>query len=192
MAKAYEYDVVIIGAGPGGYVTGIRASQLGLKACVIEKNSPGGVCVGWGCIPTKNLIHYAGIFHSRLELEKMGLAVDSKKFDYGYVQDQSRAAVRSLIKGVEYLLKKNKVDHIQGTARIVSKNSVMLEDKTEITGKNIVIATGSRPLQMKGFEFDEKQVFSSSGILSLKELPDSLIILGAGAIGCEFAYIMNT
>ncbi|MBW2545508.1 MAG: dihydrolipoyl dehydrogenase [Deltaproteobacteria bacterium] len=192
MTKENGYDVVIIGAGPGGYVTGIRAGQLGLKACVIERDTPGGVCVSQGCIPTKNLIHNAGIFHSRFELEKMGLAVDSKKFDYGYVQEQSRAAVRSLVRGVEYLLKKNKVDYVQGTAVIVSKNKVILEDQTEITGTNIVIATGSRPSQIKGFEFDEKQVLSSTGILSLKELPDSLIILGGGAIGCEFAYIMNT
>jgi len=192
MTKVAEYDVIVIGAGPGGYVAGIRAAQLGLKACVIEKDALGGVCLNRGCIPTKSLIYQAGIFHSRLELEKMGLTIDSKKFDYGYVYDQSRAAVRSVVKGVEYLLKKNKVDHIQGTAEIVSRNGVMLEDQTEITGKNIVIATGSRPSQIKGFEFDEKQVLSSGGILSLKKLPDSLIILGAGAIGCEFAYIMNT
>jgi len=192
MTKAEEYDLIIIGSGPGGYVTGIRAGQLGLKACIIEKNTPGGVCVSRGCIPTKNLIHNAGIFHSRFELEKMGLAVDSGNFDYGYVHSRSRAAVRSLVKGVEYLLKKNKVDFIQDTARIVSKNRVVLEDKREITGKNIVIATGSRSSTIKGFECDEQQVLSSDGILSLKELPESLVILGAGAIGCEFAYIMNT
>ena len=191
MAKTAEYDVIIMGAGPGGYVAGIRAAQLGLKACILEKDTLGGVCLNWGCIPTKSLIHQAGIFHSRFELEKMGLVVDAGAFDYGYVHDRSREAVRSLVTGVEYLLKKNKIDHVQGTARIVSKNRVLLEDQTEITGKNIIIATGSRPLQMKGFEFDEKQVLSSSGILSLKKLPDSLIILGAGAIGCEFAYIMN-
>jgi len=104
--KTEAYDVIILGAGPGGYVAGIRAGQLGLKACIIERDTLGGVCLNRGCIPTKSLIHQAGIFHSRLELEKMGLAIDSKKFDYGYVQDQSRAAVRSLVKGVEYLLEK--------------------------------------------------------------------------------------
>ncbi len=109
MTKVAEYDVIVIGAGPGGYVAGIRAAQLGLKACVIEKDALGGVCLNRGCIPTKSLIYQAGIFHSRLELEKMGLTIDSKKFDYGYVYDQSRAAVRSVVKGVEYLLKKTRL-----------------------------------------------------------------------------------
>ncbi len=192
MAEAIEYDVIIIGAGPGGYVAGIRAAQLGLRACIIEKDALGGVCLNWGCIPTKSLIYHAGVFHSRLELEKMGLSVDSGAFNYEYVHDQSRKAAGILAGGVEHLLKKNKIDLISGTAGIVSEKLVALEDGSEIKGKNIVIATGSHPLQLKGFEFDEKQVLSSNGILSLKELPASLVILGAGAIGCEFAYIMNT
>jgi len=191
MAKSDEYDVIILGAGSGGYVAGIRAGQLGLKACVIERDTLGGVCLNWGCIPTKNLIYQAGIFHSRLELEEMGLAVDARRFDYGYVYNRSREAVRTLVAGVEYLLKRNKVEHIRATAKIVSEDRVALDDTGEISGKNIVIATGSRPLQIEGFEFDERQVLSSTGILSLKNLPESLIILGAGAIGCEFAYIMN-
>ena len=191
MTKTGEYDVIILGAGPGGYVAGIRAGQLGLKACVIERETLGGVCLNWGCIPTKNLIHQAGIFHSRLELEEMGCTVDQERFDYEYVYNQSREAVRTLVSGVEQLLKKNRVEHIRATATIVSRNGVAIDDTTEISGKNIIIATGSRPLQIEGFEFDEGQVLSSTGILSLKKLPDSLIILGAGAIGCEFAYIMN-
>ncbi|HPQ45095.1 MAG TPA: dihydrolipoyl dehydrogenase [Syntrophales bacterium] len=191
MTATTEYDVIIIGAGPGGYTAGIKAARLGLKACIIEKDTLGGVCLNRGCIPTKNLIHQAGIFHSRFHLEKMGVSVDARAFDYGYVHNQSREAVRSLVTGVEFLLKRQKVEVIRGTARILSKHRVVLEDHTEITGKNIIIATGSRPLEMKGFEFDEKQVLSSTGILSLKKLPESLIILGAGAIGCEFAYIMN-
>jgi len=191
MTKTGEYDVIILGAGPGGYVAGIRAGQLGLKACVIERETLGGVCLNWGCIPTKNLIHQAGIFHSRLELEEMGCTVDQERFDYEYVYNQSREAVRTLVSGVEQLLKKNRVEHIRATAKIVSRNGVVIDDTTVISGKNIVIATGSRPLQIEGFEFDEEQVLSSTAILSLNKLPDSLIILGAGAIGCEFAYIMN-
>jgi dihydrolipoamide dehydrogenase len=185
------YDLIIIGAGPGGYTAAIRASQLGLKVCVIEKDRPGGVCLNWGCIPTKNIIHQAEIFHSRSELEEMGVSVDVRKFDFSCVFEKSRAAVNRLVKGVEYLLKKNNVMLIKGTAKIVNKNSIVLEDDTRIIAKNILIATGSRPMQLPGFETDEKQVLSSFGILSLKKLPKSLIILGGGAIGCEFAFIMN-
>lgn len=191
MANTDGYDVIILGAGPGGYAAGIRAGQLGLTACVIERDALGGVCLNWGCIPTKNLIHQAGLFHSRLEMEGMGCVVDAAGFDYERVHGQSREVVRTLVAGVEQILKKNGVEHIRGTAKIVSKGRVALDDATEITGKNIIIATGSRPLRVEGFDFDEERVLSSTGILSLKKLPESLIILGGGPIGCEFAYIMN-
>ncbi|NLJ27696.1 MAG: dihydrolipoyl dehydrogenase [Deltaproteobacteria bacterium] len=188
-----SYDVIIIGAGPGGYVAGIRAAQLGLKVCIIEKDKPGGICLNWGCIPSKSLIHQARLYNDRHELERMGLAIDTRSFDYGRVQKKSREATQHLNAGVEYLLKKNKVDLIQGTARIASRNKVVIQgsDRT-IEGRNIIIATGSRPAEIPGFEFDEKQVLSSTGILSMMKLPQSLIILGAGAIGCEFAYVMSS
>jgi len=185
------YDIVIIGAGPGGYVAGIRAAQLGLKVCVIEKDKPGGVCLNVGCIPTKNLIHQAGMFASQHELTKLGIKIDTKDFDFKKVISNSKKAVKTLVQGVEYLLKKNKVELISGTARITSPNSVALDDGKEIHGKNILIATGSRSIELPGFEFDEKQVLSSTGVLNMEKLPKSMIILGAGAIGCEFAYIMN-
>ncbi|MBI5594318.1 MAG: dihydrolipoyl dehydrogenase [Deltaproteobacteria bacterium] len=193
MSDLVTYDVVIIGAGPGGYVAGIRAAQLGLKVCIIEKDKPGGVCLNWGCIPSKSLIHQACLYGNRHELEQMGVEIDTRNFDYGRVQRKSREATQRLNTGVGYLLKKNKVDLIQGTARIVSRNKVVIQgsDKT-IEGRNIIIATGSRPAEIPGFEFDEEQVLSSTGILSMTKLPQSLIILGAGAIGCEFAYIMNS
>jgi dihydrolipoamide dehydrogenase len=191
MAKSDRYDVIVIGAGPGGYSAGIRAGELGLKTCVIEQDTLGGVCLNWGCIPTKNLIQQAGIFSSRLEMEGMGCVIDAARFDYGRVHDQSRAVVRTLIEGVEYLFKKNKVSCVRGTATIVSQNEVVLDGATEVTGEKIIIATGSRPLEIDGFEFDEDYVLSSTGILSLEKLPESLIILGGGAIGCEFAYLMN-
>jgi dihydrolipoyl dehydrogenase len=186
-----RYDVVIIGAGPGGYVAGIRAAQLGLKACVIEKDNPGGVCLNWGCIPSKNLLHQAEIFESRKDLEAMGVGVDTSGFDYAKVHKNSRQATQQLVKGVSFLLKKNKVDVIQSTAKIAAKDKVTLSDGTQIAAKNILIATGSRPFTLPGFEFDETQVLSSTGILSMSKLPKSLVILGAGAIGCEFAYVMN-
>jgi len=185
------YDVAIIGAGPGGYVAAIRAAQLGLKTCVIEKEKPGGVCLNWGCIPSKNLIHQADIFSSHTELKEMGLSLDTKGFDYARVQKKSRQAVERLVNGVSFLLKKNKLDLIEGTGRITSKNTVKMDDGSEIQARHLIIATGSRPMQIPGFEFDEKQVLSSTGILSMKKLPKSLIILGGGAIGCEFAYVMN-
>lgn len=185
------YDVIIIGAGPGGYVAAIRAAQLGLKTCVIEKEKPGGVCLNWGCIPSKNLIDQADTFLSLPELVKMGLKIDTKGFDYSRVQKKSRGAVTRLVKGVEFLLNKNKVEIIKGSARITTKNSVKLEDGAEVHGRHLIIATGSRPMEVPGFEFDEKVVLSSTGILSMTSLPKSLIILGGGAIGCEFAYVMT-
>lgn len=185
------YDVIVIGAGPGGYVAAIRAAQLGLKTCVVEKEKPGGVCLNWGCIPSKNLIDQADTFLSLPELKKMGLKIDTKGFDYSRVQKKSRGAVTRLVKGVEFLLKKNKVETLKGTAQITTKNSVKLDDGTEIHGRHLIVATGSRPMEVPGFEFDEKVVLSSTGILSMTSLPKSLIILGGGAIGCEFAYVMT-
>ena len=185
------YDVAIIGAGPGGYVAAIRAAQLGLKTCLIEKDRPGGVCLNWGCIPSKNLIHQAGIFSSHTELQEMGLSVDAKGFKYSRVQKKSRQAVDRLVNGIAFLLKKNKLDLVQGSARITSKNTVKMDDGSEIQARHLLIATGSRPMQIPGFECDEKQTLSSTGILSLTKLPKNLIILGGGAIGCEFAYVMN-
>jgi len=193
MSELVTYDVTIIGAGPGGYVAGIRAAQLGLKVCIIEKDKPGGICLNWGCIPSKSLIHQASMFNDRLELEQMGVSVDTRNFDYGRVHKKSREATQRLNTGVEFLLKKNRVDLIQGTARIVSRNKVVVQGSGRmIECRNIIIATGSRPAEIPGFEFDEERVLSSTGILSMTRLPQSLIILGAGAIGCEFAYVMNS
>jgi dihydrolipoamide dehydrogenase len=185
------YDVIIIGGGPGGYVSGIRASQLGLKVCILEKNKPGGTCLNVGCIPTKSIIHQAGIFKSGNALRELGVEVNINGFDYANVINIAQKAVKKLVSGVEFLLKKNKVELIKQAGMIISKNTVLLEDGKEIQGKNIIIATGSIPIQLPGFEFDEKQVLSSTGLLLLEKLPKSLIILGAGAIGCEFAYTMN-
>ncbi len=191
MADARPYDLVIIGAGPGGYVAGIRAAQLGLKACVVEKDKPGGVCLNWGCIPSKNLIHQANLVLSGKQLAHIGVQVETSMLDYGKVYEKSRQAAGRLLKGVKGLLQKNGVDLIQDTARIAARNKLVLSDGTGIEGKKILIATGSRPLALPGFAFDEERVLSSTGLLSLKTLPKSLAILGAGAIGCEFAYVMN-
>lgn len=194
-----NYDVIILGAGPGGYVAAIRAAQLGLSVCVVEKDKAGGVCLNIGCIPSKNLLHQAEVFRSIKELQDIGVKVDTSGLDYEKVWKNSRRASSRLVKGVQFLLKKNKVDYVEGEGKItaaVSGGTKEVTVKTSdgektITGKNIIIATGSSPRELPGFEFDEEAVLSSTGALMLKEVPKRLVILGAGAIGVEFAHIMN-
>jgi dihydrolipoamide dehydrogenase len=187
-----DRDLIIIGAGPGGYVAAIRAAQLGLKTTVVEKDAPGGVCLNWGCIPSKNLIHQASIFHELTEMEKVGVKVDRSSLDYAAVQAGSRTAVKTLTNGVRGLLKRNGVEYIQGTAKITRDGEVTVDESQKLSTRNILVATGSRPMLVPGFEFDEQSILSSTGILAMKKLPESLLVLGAGAIGCEFAYVMNS
>ena len=189
---SYDYDLVIIGAGPGGYVAGIRASQLGMSCAVIEKDKPGGVCLNIGCIPSKALIHQAELFRSIDELEKLGVKADVSAFEYRKVFEKSRKASEMLSKGVQFLLKKNNVELISATAELKGPNEVSLSDGRTVTGKNIIVATGSRPRSIPGFKFDEKLVLSSDGALMLEELPSKLVILGGGFIGVEFAHIMSS
>lgn len=191
MAETYEYDLVVIGSGPGGYVAAIRAAQLGLKAAVIEKDRPGGVCLNIGCIPSKALIEQARLYHDIPRLEHLGVKIDSSGFSYRSVFKKSRDAADRLSRGVQFLLKKNKVEFIEGTASLASAHEVKLEGGRTVTGKSILVATGSRPRKIPGFEFDEERVLSSTGVLMMEELPKSLLILGAGAIGVEFGYIFN-
>jgi len=191
MAESYDHDVVIIGSGPGGYVAAIRAAQLGLKPAVIEKDKPGGVCLNIGCIPSKALIHQAEVFRAADELEAMGVKVDRAGLDYAKVQAASRAAADTLSKGVQYLLKKNNVEWIAGKAKIAGPHEVTVNGDRRVTGRNILIATGSRPRSIQGFEIDEKTVLSSTGLLMMTELPAGLLILGSGYIGMEFAHVMN-
>lgn len=189
------YDVAIIGAGPGGYVAGIRAAQLGLSVCVVEKDTPGGVCLNWGCIPSKSLIHHASEFLTLQHMEKFGVQVNRAGFRYAGVQAKSRQAAQALAGSVAGLLRKSKVEVFKASGSIAARGKVALSarehDCKTIAAKNIIVATGSRPMTINGFKFDEKDVLSSNGILALTELPKTLLILGAGAIGCEFAYTMN-
>ncbi len=186
------YDIAIIGSGPGGYVAAIRASQLGLKAAVIEKDRLGGVCLNMGCIPSKSLIHQASQFGAIEDLEAMGLKVDASGLDYGKVFDKSRKAADTLSRGVAFLMKKNKVDVILGEAKFKDASTLIIDGKDEVGAKNIIIATGSRPVELPGFAFDEDAVMSSDGALMLKKLPKSIIVLGSGAIGMEFSYIFSS
>lgn len=189
---AYDYDLVVIGSGPGGYVAAIRASQLGMKAAVVEKERPGGVCLNIGCIPSKALIHQAEVFASRKELADMGVGIDLSGFDYAKVFRKSRQVSDRIVKGVEALLKKNKIDYVEGTGVLTAEHEVTVDGKKKITAKNVLIATGSRPREIPGFEFDEKQVLSSTGALYLEKLPASIIVLGGGYIGMEFAHVMSS
>ena len=194
-AEDKTYDIAVIGAGPGGYVAAIRASQLGLSACVIEKDMPGGVCLNWGCIPSKSLIHNATEFASLKRMESFGIRIDRSGFNYSEVHAQSRNAAKSLSGGVSGLLRKNKVDVIKATASIKAVGQIALTGNGQsgkvVSARNILVATGSRPMTIPAFGFDEKLILSSSGVLSLSSLPQSIAILGAGAIGCEFAYVMS-
>ena len=187
---AHDFDLIVVGAGPGGYVSAIRAAQLGLKTAVVEKDKPGGVCGNWGCIPSKALINQAEGFERIKDLEAIGVNVDTSNFNYATVQKKSRDAADRSGKGVQFLLKKNKIEYIQGTAVLNGPQSLLVDGK-EYKARFILLAAGSRPRQLPGFEFDENQVLSSTGILSLTQLPKSLIILGSGAIGMEFAYVMS-
>jgi dihydrolipoamide dehydrogenase len=187
----YEYDLLVLGAGPGGYVAAIRATQLGMKAAVIEKDKPGGVCLNIGCIPSKALIHQAELVRSGKELEEIGVKVDASGLDYSKVFAFSRKAADTLSRGVGYLLKKNKIDLISGQGVISSAHEIEVKGHGKVSGRNLLIATGSRPRSIPGFEFDEKTVLSSTGALMLEKLPKRICILGGGAIGVEFAHIMN-
>lgn len=190
-----HFDLVVIGGGPGGYVAAIRGAQRGLKVALVEKAIPGGVCLNWGCIPSKSLIHHANDFRSLQNFESLGISLDKSGFRYANVQSKSREAAATLANGVTGLLKKNGVRVFKAAGKLASANEVILtggeNDGDMVVAKNIIIATGSRPLEVPGFKIDEEKVLSSTGLLAMTILPKSLLILGGGAIGCEFAYVMN-
>ena len=190
-----KYDLVVIGGGPGGYVAAIRAGQLGLKVLVIEKEKLGGVCLNWGCIPTKALIKNAEVYETLKHADEYGFTFENLKVDFSKAIKRSRDISGRLSKGIEFLFKKNKIELISGNAKIISKGivEVTTADKTEtINAQNIIIATGARPRTVPGITIDRKQVITSSEAMILPEAPKRLIIIGAGAIGVEFAYFYNT
>lgn len=194
--SVHQCDVAIIGSGPGGYVAAIRASQLGLKTICIEKGELGGVCLNIGCIPTKALLKSAEYMHFLNHSSDFGFNIDKVNIDFPKVIERSRKVAGQMSKGVSSLFKKNKVDAIFGTAKIENKNKILVFDKDgnqieEVVPKNIIIATGARPRVMPGIEVDKNNIMTSTEALFKQSAPKSLIVMGAGAIGVEFAYFYN-
>ena len=185
-----SYDLVVIGSGPGGYVAAIRAGQLGLKAAIVEKEALGGTCLNWGCIPTKALLKNAEIVSYVRRSEEFGLRFDGFHADYEVAMARSRRVVDRNTRGVRFLLRKNNVEHIEGTGRLAGPNRVAVEPQgAVIEAKNIIIATGSRPRAIPTLPVDGNRIISSRESIVLTDLPSSMVIVGGGAIGVEFAYI---
>ncbi|MDB5565704.1 MAG: lpd [Tardiphaga sp.] len=189
------YDLVIIGTGPGGYVCAIRAAQLGMKVAVVEKNSTlGGTCLNIGCMPSKALLYASEMFEEAGHtFAKMGISVSAPKLDMPAMMDFKQQGIDGNVKGVEFLMKKNKIDVIFGTGKVLGTGKVEVkgaDGKTQIVEtKNIVIATGSDVTKLKGIEIDEKRIVSSTGALSLDKVPEKMIVVGAGVIGLELGSV---
>ena len=185
-----KYDVIVLGSGPGGYVTAIRASQLGFKTAVIEKESLGGVCLNWGCIPTKALLKSAQVFDYLKHAEDYGLQVKSYDKNFDAVVNRSRKVAEGMSKGVQFLMKKNKIDIISGYGKIKAGKKVDVNG-TEYTAEHIIIATGSRSRELTSIPQDGEKVIGYRKAMTLEKQPKKLIIVGSGAIGIEFAYFYN-
>lgn len=190
-----QFDLIIIGSGPGGYVCAIRAAQLGLKVCCIEKGKTlGGTCLNIGCIPSKSLLHASQIFSDTKHYANMGINIEGVKLDLTKMMASKDESVTGLTDGIKFLFKKNKITHIQGFGKITGKNEVtVLNDDNDqvITGKNIVIATGSEVAVPENVIIDEKDILSSTGALSLDRVPEELVIVGAGYIGLEMGSVWS-
>ena len=185
-----KYDVIVLGSGPGGYVTAIRASQLGFKTAVIEKESLGGVCLNWGCIPTKALLKSAQVFDYLKHAEDYGLKVETYDKDFDAVVNRSRNVAEGMSKGVQFLMKKNKIDIIIGYGKIKPGKKVDV-DGNEYSADHIIISTGARSRELPSLPQDGKKVIGYRKAMTLEKQPKKLIIVGSGAIGVEFAYFYN-
>ena len=188
-----DYDVVVIGAGPGGYVAAIRAAQLGLSTAVIEDDNVGGVCLNWGCIPSKSLLRNAEVLELVKNAGEYGISVGDVTFDYGLAIDRSRQVVRQLTGGVGSLLRKNGVEHISGRGILQSANTIAIDGADRaISADNIIVATGARARHIPGIPVDGETVLTSREAIVLREVPERVVIVGGGAIGVEFADIYHS
>jgi dihydrolipoamide dehydrogenase len=194
VADQQQYDVVIIGSGPGGYVAGIRAGQLGMKVAVIEKDPfVGGTCTHRGCIPTKALLENAEVFEKIHRAKEFGINVGGVQLDFKVGQDRKQSVVDKNAKGIEFLFKKNKVDRILGFGKLAGKGVVEVsgEKPQKLSAKNIILAMGSTPKDLPHIKADGKRILNSDHILQLQEVPKSMLVIGCGAVGCEFASIFS-
>ncbi|MCA1286918.1 dihydrolipoyl dehydrogenase [Salipiger bermudensis] len=190
-----SFDMIVIGAGPGGYVAAIRGAQLGLKVACVEREHMGGICLNWGCIPTKALLRSSEIFHYMHRAKEYGLSAEKIGFDLDAVVKRSRGVAKQLNSGVTHLLKKNKVTSIMGDATITAKGKVSVKTEKgteEVTAKNIVVATGARARELPGLEADGDLVWTYKAALQPKRMPKKLLVIGSGAIGIEFASFYHT
>lgn len=192
-----EYDVIVIGSGPGGYVTAIRASQLGLKTAVVEKAELGGICLNWGCIPTKSLLKSAQVFDYLSHAEDYGVTIEGQATpDFSKMVSRSREVAGGMSKGIQFLLKKNKIDHLQGYGKLIEKGSVEVKDDnnkaTNYKAKHIILATGARSRELPNLPIDGEKIIGYRQAMTLKKQPESMVVVGSGAIGSEFAYFYNT
>ncbi|HEV8586380.1 MAG TPA: dihydrolipoyl dehydrogenase [Methylomirabilota bacterium] len=193
---ANKYDVVVVGTGPGGYVSAIRAAQLGLTVATVEDDRPGGVCLNWGCIPTKALLRNAEVVHLFEKAETWGITVQGMKVDYAAAVQRSRGVADRMAKGVEFLFRKNKITLFPGTGSLKAKNVVEVKGKDGVTtleaGRAVILGTGSEPKSLPGVTIDEKTVISSNGAVRNETKPKSIVVIGAGAVGVEFADVYRT
>ena len=189
-----EYDLAILGGGPGGYVAAIRAAQLGLKTAIIDQDKLGGICLNWGCIPTKSLLKNAEMLDNVKNAKNFGINIPLYKVDFAKTIKNSRQTSERISKGIDYLMKKNNITHVIGRGSFIAKNKIEVKNgrkRVAIQAKYFIIATGGRPKVYPGMDFDGKRVISSKEAMILNQPPKEMVIVGAGAIGAEFAYFYN-
>jgi dihydrolipoamide dehydrogenase len=192
---ASKYDLVVLGSGPGGYVAAIRASQLGLKVGVIERESLGGICLNWGCIPTKALLKSANVFEYINHAADYGITIGEASVDFNAVIKRSRGVADGMSKGIQFLFRKNKIDSIMGTGKVVAKGKIEVTDqdgkKDTVEADHIILATGARSRELPNLPIDGKKIIGYRQAMALDKKPASMVVVGSGAIGVEFAYFYN-